>query len=92
MFLSLSLLAPILGAPPQEPGGAEFVFLDKHRKPFRHSPEVDKAFALAAEEWQGVLLDDVTIYVLTTFQELDSEKGLGGWKREFMEYPAEDIY
>lgn len=92
MLLSISLLAPLLGALPQKPGGTEFVFLDKHRNAFKHTAEVEKAFELAAKQWQAVLLDDVTIYVQVTFQEMDSEKGLGGWKREFLEFPAEDIY
>ncbi len=92
MLLSLVLACPFLGALPQEPGGAEIVFLDKRRNPFHAKEEVLAAFEQAAQVWEDLLVDDVTLYVLTSFEELDGEKGLGGWKPEFTEWPAEDVY
>ena len=91
-MLSLLLALPLLGATLQEPGGAEFVFLDRHHKAFSASEEVLAAFEQAAQVWEKLLVDDVTIYVLTSFEALDSDKGLGGWKPEFLEFPIEDIY
>jgi hypothetical protein len=91
-MLSLLLALPLLGVTSQEPGGAEFVFLDSQRKPFEAPAEVLAAFEQAAHVWEEVLLDDVTIYVRTSYEELDSEAELGGWVPEFLEFPAETVF
>lgn len=92
MLLSLLLISTLFGAPPQEPGGPKFVFLNQQRGPFEAPTAVLAAFEQAAKVWQDVLVDDVTIYVITSFAELDADAGLGGWKPEFLEFPAEDVY
>ena len=91
-MFSLLFAFPLLGATSQEPGGAEFVFLDRQRNPLEAPAEVLAAFEKAAQVWEEQLVDDVTIYVRTSFEELDSEIGLGGWVPEFVEFPAETIF